>query len=206
MENHARSRWHLHRIFRTRLIHITHQWEPVIHMRRPMDAQCIREKPSKTNHGTIFHGICLGDARSKCFWKTSVRIPSHHADQKVRTGWGNIHQYISTIDATSAKEVLNYITSTRTNGTGHGWNGTRLDNWFHTDSFWPQEALTWSDLSNIFKPTSRPLKSTGNTKISIGCCQRETTVPFCSIYIISPKLRVIESYRSSLRTIYEKGT
>ena len=79
--------------------------------------------------------------------------------------------YINTsaqFDATSAKEVLNYITSTRTIGTGHGWDGTRLDNWFHTDSFWPSGSVDMIRLIEHLQAHFPAIESTGNTKISIG--------------------------------------
>lgn len=79
--------------------------------------------------------------------------------------------YINTstqFDATSAKEVLNYITSTRTNGTGRGWDGTRLDNWFHTDSFWPSGSTETIRLIEHLQASFPPIEASGKTKISIG--------------------------------------
>lgn len=79
--------------------------------------------------------------------------------------------YINTsaqFDATSAKEVLNYITSTETNGTGRGWDGTRLNNWFHTDSFWPSGSSEMIRLIEHLQDSFPTIEASGNTKISIG--------------------------------------
>lgn len=79
--------------------------------------------------------------------------------------------YINTstqFDATSAKEVLNYITSTRTNGKGRGWDGTRLDNWFHTDSFWPSGSAETIRLIEHLQASFPAIEASGKTKISIG--------------------------------------
>lgn len=74
----------------------------------------------------------------------------------------------NTFNPDSAREALAFVRGTQESAFGHGWEGTRLSNWFETDDFWPAGAPRAIKLLERLHERFPTLGADGTTRISIG--------------------------------------
>ncbi|MFT4088670.1 MAG: N-6 DNA methylase [Gordonia sp. (in: high G+C Gram-positive bacteria)] len=70
--------------------------------------------------------------------------------------------------AASAREALAFIQSGALEGSGDGWEGSRLPSWFETDDFWPAGSPHIVRLLERLQEDFPTLEADGTTRISIG--------------------------------------
>ncbi|GAA3220446.1 Eco57I restriction-modification methylase domain-containing protein [Oerskovia jenensis] len=74
----------------------------------------------------------------------------------------------SAFGESSALEAKAFVLGTAAEGSGQGWEGARMPNWFETDDFWPTGSPHTIKLLERLQEEFPTLESDGVTKISIG--------------------------------------